>query len=259
MTQRVALPTVLALVGCATFSACGITGGTSRFVLPLDLSQRPEVTSEIRVASAGMDVNAAYLTAVNVFRWGKFGAADLRNLEESLRGTITQHLPTTSHSTESRIDIHLVIRRYVVSVSNNAGAVLACVAWAATASQGVLIFEEQFYASHVGYFVGTIGLIKDEVHRAIVARIATTAMALAADPTASLRPITFENTSTSLDEATSRLPRTMVSMGVPLGPSPMGLVGVLIPTGISTVQWEVAKPSEGFDWQGYLEKLHTTR
>lgn len=259
MTQRFALPTVLALVGCATFSACGITGGTSRFVLPLDSSQRPKITSEIRVASAGMDVNPAYLTAVNVFRWGKFDAADLQNLEESLRGTIPPHLPTTSRSIESRIDIHLVIRRYVVSVSNNAGAVLACVAWAATTSQGRLIFEEQFFASHVAYFVATIGLIKDEVHRAIVGRIATTAMTLAADPTASLRPMTFENTSTSLDEAASRLPRTMASMGVPLGPSPIGLVGVLIPTGLSTVQWEVAKPSEGFDWQGYLEKLHTTR
>lgn len=257
MTQRPALRAVLVLFACATLSACGIAGGTSRFVLPLDLGQRPKVTSEIHVASAGMDANPAYLNAVNVFRWGKFDAGDLRNLEESLRDTITRHLPTTSRSTESRLDIHLVIRRYVVSVSNTAGAVLACVAWAATSSQGTLIFEEQFYASHAAYFVGTIGLIKDEVHRAIVGRIATTALTLASDPTAaSARPTTFENTSTSLNEAASRLPRTMVSMGVPM-PSPIALVGLLTPSGVSTVQWEVAKPSEKFDWKGYLEKLYT--
>ncbi|HSB80814.1 MAG TPA: hypothetical protein VLM91_18690, partial [Candidatus Methylomirabilis sp.] len=164
MAQRFALPTGLVLLGCATLSACGIAGGTSRFVLPLDLGQLPNGSSEIRVASAGMDANPAYLTAVNVFRWGKFEAADLRNLEESLRGTLMRNLPTTSRPPESRLDIHLVVRRYVVSVSNTAGAVLACVAWAATSAQGTLLFEEQFYASHVVYFVGTIGLLKDEVH-----------------------------------------------------------------------------------------------
>ncbi len=257
MTRRSTLLTALVLSACATLSACGITGGTSRFVVPLGLSQPPIVTSEIRVASAGMDVNPAYLNAVAVFRWGKFDADDLRNLEVSLRDTITQHLPRPSRLTESRLDIHLVIRRYVVSVSNTAGAVLACVAWAATDSQGTLIFEEQFYASDVVYVVGTIGLLKDSVHEAIVRRIATTSLALASDPSAaSLEPLTFEKTSTSLDEAASRLPRTMVSMGVPM-PSPIALVGLLIPSGISTVQWEVAKQSENFDWKGYLAKLYT--
>ncbi len=108
-----------------------------------------------------------------------------------------------------------------------------------------------------GYWFGTIGLLKDSVHRAIVGRIATTALALASDPaTASPRPTTFENTSTSLDEAASRLPRTMVSIG---GPEAIAatLVGLRTPSGVYSIPWEVAKPSEKFDWQGYLEKLYT--
>lgn len=258
MQQPVALRALMVVVISVTLSACGIAGGTSRFVVPLDLSQQPRLTAEIRVASAGMDVDPAYLNAVGVFPWGKFDADDLRNIEVSLRDTIARSRPTPSPRTDARLELHLVIRRYVVSASNTSGAVLACVAWAATTPQGTLIFEEQFYASHVVYIIGTLGLIKDEVHRAIVGRIATTAMALAADPAvANLTPIPFDNTSTSLDGAAARLPWTMVSMGVPLGPGPIGLVGILIPSGMMTVQWDVANPSDKFDWAGYLQEVYT--
>jgi hypothetical protein len=30
-------------------------------------------------------------------------------------------------------------------------------------------------------------------------------------------------------------------------------------SGESTMQWEVANPSDNFDWQGYLEKLYPSR
>jgi len=262
MTKQSALLIALVLLACVGLSACGITGGTSRFVLPLDLGQNPQVASEICVASAAKEADAAHLTAVKVFEWGNFGPDDLSNLEQSLHNTITQHIPVTSCSAESRLDIHLVIRRYVVSTSNTGGAVLACVGWAATSSQGKLIYNEQFYAWDSVYLVGTIGLLKDSVHKAIVRRIATTSMAIASDPVAaSPWPATFKNTSTSLQEATSHLPRVMVSMGDPLlmsFPDPrIAAVGLLTPSGVSMVKWEVAKPSENFDWEGYLEKLHT--
>jgi hypothetical protein len=122
--------------------------------------------------------------------------------------------------------------------------------------------------------IGTIGGLKDAVHEAIVRRIATISLALAADPAAARpRPTTFDKTSTSLDEAASRLPQVMVSLGnpSPLAAFPthtpaMPAVGQLIRievigsmftvSGISTMQWEVANPSDKFDWQGYLEKLY---
>jgi len=63
--------------------------------MPLDLPQSLTVTSEVRVGSASMEENAAYLTAVNV-PWGKFEPDDLRNLEQSLRNALSRHVPTRS-------------------------------------------------------------------------------------------------------------------------------------------------------------------
>ena len=130
--------------------------------------------------------------------------------------------------------------------------------------QESIIYQEQFYASEAVYLVGTIGLLKESVHKAIVRRIATTSLALATGPAAAkARPTTFDNTYTSFGEAASRLPQTMVSMGIAsLAAFPVpavSAVGILTPSGVSTVQWNVAKPSQDFDWQGYLEKLYTSR
>jgi hypothetical protein len=261
--RRLGLITLMLLV-CAGLPACGTTGKTSTFVLTLDLPKGQTAGADIRIASAAVDANVAQFKAVNVRPWGKFGTDDLRNLEQSLRGTITAQRPATFRPTESRLDIHFVIRRYFVSVSNTGGAVLVCVVWAATEPQGKLVYQEQFYASEAVYFIGTIGLLKDSVHKAIIRRIATTSLALASDPAAaSTRPTTFENTSTSFEEAAARLPKTMVSMGGPwLMASPFPVVtalGALIPSEIATVQWGVANPSDNFDWQGYLEKLYPRR
>lgn len=264
MTQRHPLLIALMLLVCSGLTACGTTGKTSPFVLTLDLPKGQKVVSDIRIASAAMDPDAAILNAVNVRPWGKFEPDDLRNIEQSLRNTITPQLPEMIPSTEPRLDVHLMIRRYMVSVSNTGGAVLASVTWAATEYDGKLIYHEQFYASEAGYLVVTIGLLKESVHKAIVRRIATTSLALAAGPAATkARPTTFDNTYTSLEEAASRLPQTMVSMGIPsLAAFPVpavGIVGLLTPSGVSTVQWNVAKPSQDFDWQGYLGKLYTSQ
>jgi len=252
--------TAITLLGCTALSACGTTGGTSRFALPLDLPTGPKVAADVHVASAAMDANAAYLNPVKVQPWGTFGSDDLRNIEQSLQDTISPHLVPAPRSTASRMDLHLVVRRYVVSTSNTAGAVLACVAWAATTPEGSLIYEEQFYASNAGYLVTTIGLIKDSVHKAIVRRIATTSLAIAQDGATNLQPRQFDKTSTSFEDAASRLPQTMVSLGDPsLAASPnrtVSVVGLLTPSGVLTVEWKVASPSEAFDWTGYLTKLY---
>lgn len=264
MKQTHPLLIALGLLVCAGLPGCGTTGKTSPFVLNLDLPQGQKAISDVRIASAAMDPDAAILNAVNVRPWGKFEPDDLRNIEQSLRDTITPQLPQTIRSTEPRLDVHLMIRRYMVSVSNTGGAVLASVAWAATESDGKLIFQEQFYASESVYLVGTIGLLKESVHKAIVRRIATTSLALAAGLAAEkARATTFDNTYASLEEAASRLPQTMVSMGIPSMmaiPVPaVSAVGLLTPSGVSTVQWHVAKPSQDFDWPGYLAKLYPSQ
>ena len=261
MTQRPSLLIVLIFLACAGLPGCGTTGKTSPFVLALDLPAGQKAISDIRIASAAMDPDAAILNVVKVRPWGKFEPEDLRNIEQSLRDTIAAQIPAAVRSTGPGLDVHLMIRRYIVSVSNTGGAVLASVTWAATESGGKLGYHEQFYASEAVYLVGTIGLLKESVHKAIVRRIATTSLALAGGPAAAkARQTTFDNTYTSLEEATSHLPQTMVSMGIPsLAAVPVpgvSAVGVLTPSGISTVQWNVAKPSEEFDWQGYLGNLY---
>jgi hypothetical protein len=228
----------------------------------MNVPQTPKVLSEIRVASAAMDPDAAHLNAVSVRPWGKYGPDDLRNLEQSLSDTLSAQLAATPVCHESRLDIHVVVRRHVVSVSNTAGAVLACVAWAAASPAGSIIHHEQFYAWDAVYLVGTIGRMKDSVHKAIVRRVATTSWALAADAVPAWpRTTAFANTSTSFEEAVSRLPHTLVSLGEPaLMPVPgahvLNVAGLVTPTGASRVPWEQANVPDAFDWQEYLDKLH---
>jgi len=33
----------------------------------------------------------------------------------------------------------------------------------------------------------------------------------------------------------------------------------MIPSGISTIEWDATIPSEDFDWQGYLGKLYASQ
>lgn len=245
MPSRSALVSLLALFMCALVSACGTTGKTTQFVLPLDTAQfPPQIGFDIRIASSAMEKDSAYLNAVKVRPWGKYEPDDLRNLEESLRGTVSSHLPSTPSSAKPKLDIHVVIRRHVLSTSNTGAAILSCVAWAATNSQGSVIYREQFYASEAGRFVGTVGSIKDAVHKTIVRRIAAISYALAAGQAGNDLPTTFENTSTSFEEASAGLPRLMVSL------SPAGL------SGANHILWELARAPEVFDWQQYLEKQY---
>lgn len=260
MKRQLISLTALALLGCAALSACGTTGATSHFTLHLDLPRGEKVSADVHVASAAMDADAAYLNLVKVRPWGKFGPNDLKNIEQSLQDTISPHITATSRSAVAKMDLHIVVRRYVVSLSNTAGAVLACVAWAATTPGGSVIYEEQFYASDTGYLLTTIGLIKDSVHKAIVRRIATTALAISRDPASSSQPRKFDKTSTSFEEAASHLPQSMVSLGDPVFTSfpnsTVTAVGLLIPSGVATIKWKVADPSGAFDWTGYLNKLY---
>jgi hypothetical protein len=143
------------------------------------------------------------------------------------------------------------------------------VAWVATQANGQIVYEEQFYASGVTYLVGTIGLLKDSVHRAIVRRIAVTSLGLALHPGEKPAPAKFPQTSTSLEEAAAPLPTTMMSLGSPavaVSPShtaraaalsrTAAAAALLAPNGIQSVSWQIAEPSGHFDWPGYLHNVY---
>ena len=172
---------VLASVVALLLAGCGTTGTTSRFTLALDPVTPAQAHTSIRVAPATMAPDAPRLYVANVYEWGRFDTEDLVNLEQSLAVTITAHRSERPGATNAELTIHLRVRRYLVGLSNTAGAVLACVAWAAVNAAGQIVFEEQFYAPGAGAYVGTIGGLKDAVHKAIVRRVATTSLYLAAD------------------------------------------------------------------------------
>jgi len=236
-------------------SGCGIAGETTRFVLPLDSVRSMEVTSEIRIASVVMEKHAARLTTVGTQRWGKFDSEDLINIEQSLCNTLASIPIAVLSQSKSRIDVHLIIRRYFVATSNTCGAVLACVAWAATDSKGKIIYHEQFYASKTVYFIGTIGLLKDSIHKAIVLRIATISLYLASGrgDTDDQEKI-FKDTYNSFDEAASHLPQIMVSEIMAPGISVSGIPNTQTVT--SVVFWNEADTSEEFNWKEYLREFY---
>lgn len=253
MRQRQFLLMTLVLLACDVLLGCGTTGRSSRFLLTLEPNKIEQISSEIRIAPAAMEKDALRFMAVRVYAWGAFNTADLSNMEQSLRNTLASVAPAALPQPASRLEIHLMIRRYFVSTSNTGAAILVCVAWAATNSKGEMSYHEQFYASKAAYLIGTIGLLKDSVHRAIVRRIATTSMHLAPDRgDGNFQQRTFENTYTSFEEAVSYLPPIMVSMGIIPGPPP----SLLIPPKVSRVFWDEAKPSEEFNWNEYLRDLY---
>lgn len=260
MAGRALFLTLLAVA----VSACGTTGTTSRFVADLDLGKDVSFVSEVRVASAAMDSNAAAFTVVGPTRpWGRFNVDDLANLEHSLRDTVAAHAPKTGSHLKARLDVHFVVRRYAVAVSNTGGAVLAIVAWAATTPDGKMVFQEQFYASGAVYLVGTIGGLKDSVNLDIVRRIARTSMSFATEGRlqADKRPPQIDKTAATIEEATRRLPRTMVFLGdAGLMANPVSaaltVIGALVPRDVKTMQWDATGLSSEFDWNGYLQRVY---
>jgi hypothetical protein len=250
-----------AMCAVAGLSACGITGGTSRITVdPRPQGSAPPL-SEVRIASAAVDADAAHLFAVGtVHPWGRFDDADLKNLEGSLRDSIAAGVPASFRPSAPAVDVHVVVRRYLVAVSNSGGAVFATVAWAASTQEGKPLFQEEFYASDWARMSATIGALKDAVHEAIVRRVAVTSMALASGPAAAAaRPTAFDKTSTSFEEAAARVPGQLASMG---NPGLMGLggmvavMGALIPQNSASIPWSAARQSKDFDWSGYLDRLY---
>lgn len=216
-------------------------------MLLIDSGKSLEITSEIRVASVQMEKHAARLTTVNTYRVGKFDTYDLDNIEQSLRDTLVLLKSANLLNSIPVIDIHLVIRRYFVAHSNSGAAVLICVAWAATDFKGKMIYHEQFYASKGVYLLGTIGLLKDSVHKAVVRRIAESSLYLASGMRGILdRDITFEDTYTSFQEAVSRLPDVMVSI-------------LKNRTIESEIFWGEAEPADKFDWNTYLREFYKNK
>ena len=164
-------------------------------------------THPVRVAPIDMEPNASQLTAVGESpkrgrpSW-RYGYRDLYLLENMLRESI----PIRGGARTS-FQIHLVIRHVLVATSSSYDAVIACVAWALTDSDGELIFDEQFY---VVPSMPSRGLeaMKNQMHAAITKRVHQTAQDVASG--LPLGPASYD-TYDDFESAASQVPPWLTS------------------------------------------------
>jgi hypothetical protein len=196
-------------------SGCGaIKGETTRQTVHLNNLSLPESLVPIEVESFSSAPDAAELYTSGVKRWGKFNDADLTNLRASLEDTLKAAISQDRLDNSEKVRVYVVIRNYLVAASNIQGATLAAVDWCAARKDGTLLYREIFYAANSGMFIGTLGSMKDTVHRSIVGRIAESSLLLASRNRAVLTlPRNTKGTFDKLEDARKTLPGSVASLG----------------------------------------------
>lgn len=186
--------------------ACGITGSTSTFVVDV---RAPNATGPIAVKSVELEPDQSKLVNVGTYAWGKYGAGDLDVLTRSMKQS------AASLAGPSPLEVHVVLRRFLVATGGSDGIAIACVSWALAMPDGQLVFHEQFYASrHVNTF-GTVGGIKDTVHEAIARRVLGRAAAIASAPgTSGYERVRPEHTFDTYEESLKGLPSTLTGVSM---------------------------------------------
>jgi hypothetical protein len=188
---------------------------------------------------------------VGTYAWGKFDDDDQANLEATLKDTLTAATQGRSTTDEGTIKVYLMIRKYIVGTSNNAGAVFAGLDWCAADINNQVLFQETFYATSSGRLLTTVGLVKDKVNFAIVKRIAQQTVHIAANskPTAPNVPDTYS----TFEEAALTMPEKLRSWGAPIfvGAVPIGFYG-----GTGSVPLNIFAITEPTDWQKRLAEIH---
>jgi hypothetical protein len=237
-------------------SACW-GGHTTRFVLALDDTPLSGQWRQTNVASVARDPDGMMLINVGVKPWGKFDDDDQANIETSLKDTLATATQGHSFTDEGTINIHLMIRKYIVAISNNAAYIWAGVDWCVADANNRVLFHEIFYATSTGHLVVTTGGVKDDVNRAIVKRIAETTIHLAAN--SPLAALNVPDTYSTFVGAAATMPETLRSWPVPApipiygGTTATTLVGGTAPEHFPLALAEI---KESIDWQMRLNGGH---
>jgi len=222
------------------FSSCGMFGGTTAFTLKNGI---PSVTGvRLSFEELAREPESAKTVAVMVYPFSGYDASTEKNLASSLGNTIAAMNPSAAEP-ERKIAVHVIMRRYMIAASNEAGAVLACVSWALVEQRRV-IFSEQFYAAAQGRLTKTVGAVKDDAARAIVQRIALRAAWASRPPSERGGAPVTEKTFDDIDSAVFQIPAefvttTTIASGVYLAAS-------------KSPQWGWAEVSRPFEWEIYL-------
>jgi hypothetical protein len=223
----------LVLLASVMMFGCGLTGGTSKFVID---TRSAEVGPAVRIASITLDPDDSRLVTVGTYAWGGYRQDDL----DVLRQSMSESAASASGSPPSPPSfIHVVIRRFLVATGSSHGLAIACVSWALTAGDGTLVYDEQFYASSDASIFGTVGGVKNDVHRAIARRVLDRASLIAAQPSARSAQLPRpDDTFDTYEDAVRELPTSLTSWGRRLT------------TGSTQLAW--ARRDERLDWSARL-------
>lgn len=221
------LPLLALCIGsCLGLAGCGgAFGGTKPVVAPIAQAERWQPQRRVQLGTIVVAEDANDVRATGTFHVGKFSRGDREVLERSFWDTLeTVSWPADGARSDWRV--HLLVRRYLVAHSNNAGGVLACVSWALATADGKVVHSEQFYASNRGGATGrksdiegmdTLGKVKDSVNQAIVERVVNASVRLSSTDGGSRGlPVDVEHTYASIADAAAPLPKRLTSlMGFP--------------------------------------------
>jgi len=231
------------LIALLTLLGCSLFGHTR----PTPVSLEPAAFQDaapVSVASVDMDASQSHLEVVGAYPIGRFVERDLDNLRLSLQRSL---VPLSGGPDgDDGLDVHVYVRSYHVSASNNAGGALATVAWCAVDVGGRLVHREQLYAYDSVVLVKTMGALKNTVQAAAVRRIAEAGAHLAAGGDPADLPLP-ENTSFDYDEAVRTLPSSLQSRYV-------GVIGGYVyagSSGVGAADYGNAA-TDDFDWDAYL-------
>lgn len=248
--RRCAAP--LLLVVLSFVSGCGaITGRTTQQTVQLDNLSLPEFLVPVTVESFTSAPDAGELHTSGVYRWGKFDEADLTNLRVSLERTLNAAVGQHRLDESEVVRVHVIIRKYIVASSNSEIGALAAVDWCAALGSGNPLYGEVFYSANQSQLASTLGAVKDNVHRAIVGRIAESSLLLAArGDSAPTLPQVTDGTFDQLEDALNTLPESVASAGYALVAAPFYISG----SSPVTIPWRSADVSRSFSCDEFLAR-----
>jgi hypothetical protein len=225
---------------------CSSNGATTRQVVGLADMSLPKISLAVAVKSVSINPGATAPDGAGSGSLADFDQADLENLRASLVDTLHAAMNSRSLDVSETISIYLVIRNYAMAASRLDGAGLAAVDWCAARPSGTPIYRELFYVTERKLFVGSPGGMKDRLNKAVVQRIAESALLLASPNKLDLGlPRRIEGTYMNPKAALATLPRHLRSRSAATMPSYTVLQFGYIPGSLPiTASWQSRKSAK---------------
>lgn len=243
---------MLSLVGCS-----GLSGQTKIIAHKVNLSENNRPIPMLKASSVTLEKDGTRLEHAGTPAWGEFNkdGRDLDVLKKSIQVTLDK-INKHAERKDGQLNLYIIIRRHFLAHSNNAGAVIACVAWCTTNENQKILFEEQFYAASKAKHTSSIGNLKNTVNKRIIARISETTLKIAQEETGKpIEPVSVEHTSNDISDLIKILPDYVQSWSNVMvfdGGNFFYLYSVG-GSGQKIVEWYWAVPTEKINWEKHIK------